>query len=137
MARIIVGSLVIMAGWSAVTATYFAFRDDVLTRLLARQAQMQYAYEDRIADLRGQVDRLAVTGSAVLIADYKSDRTVPSSIGSIPPQYVEQLALYRAVLSLLYPNHLVRAALVWTAGPALTELPGKALDAAMSRPKHA
>src|SRR2546423_1618585 len=56
---IIVGSLVVMAGWSAVTATYFAFRDDVLTRLLARQAQMQYAYEDRFADLRGQVDRLA------------------------------------------------------------------------------
>src|ERR1700716_2178290 len=56
---IIVGTLVVMAGWSAVTATYFAFRDDVLTRLLARQAQMQFAYEDRIADLRGQVDRLA------------------------------------------------------------------------------
>jgi murein DD-endopeptidase MepM/ murein hydrolase activator NlpD len=56
---IIVGSLVVMAGWSTVTATYFAFRDDVLTRLLARQAQMQYAYEDRIAELRGQVDRLA------------------------------------------------------------------------------
>src|SRR5215218_2307062 len=56
---IIVGTLVVMAGWSTVTATYFAFRDDVLTRLLARQAQMQYAYEDRIAELRGQVDRLA------------------------------------------------------------------------------
>ena len=56
---IIVGSLVVMAGWSTMTATYFAFRDDVLTRLLARQAQMQYAYEDRIAELRGQVDRLA------------------------------------------------------------------------------
>src|SRR5256885_5456174 len=56
---IIVGTLVVMAGWSAVTATFFAFRDDVLTRLLARQAQMQYAYEDRIGDLRGQVDRLA------------------------------------------------------------------------------
>jgi murein DD-endopeptidase MepM/ murein hydrolase activator NlpD len=55
----IVGSLVLMAGWSAVTATYFGFRDDVLTRLLARQAQMQYAYEDRIADLRSQVDKLA------------------------------------------------------------------------------
>src|SRR5947207_1799884 len=56
---IIVGSLVVMAGWSTMTATYFAFRDDVLTRLLARQTQMQFAYEDRIADLRGQVDRLA------------------------------------------------------------------------------
>lgn len=53
----VVGTLVIMAGWSAVTATYFAFRDDVLTRLIARQAEMQYAYEDRIAELRAQVDR--------------------------------------------------------------------------------
>lgn len=54
---IFVGSAVIMAGWSVVTATYFAFRDDVLTRLIARQAEMQYAYEDRIAELRAQVDR--------------------------------------------------------------------------------
>src|SRR6266480_3998681 len=43
--------------WSAATATYFAFRDDVLTRLIARQAEMQYAYEDRIAELRARVDR--------------------------------------------------------------------------------
>jgi hypothetical protein len=37
------------------------------------------------------------------------------------------------VLGTLYPNHAVRAALVWTAGPALMELPEAALDAAMSR----
>jgi murein DD-endopeptidase MepM/ murein hydrolase activator NlpD len=43
--------------WSAATATYFTFRDDVLTRLIARQAEMQYAYEDRIAELRAKVDR--------------------------------------------------------------------------------
>src|SRR5436853_6801586 len=55
----IVGGLVIMAGWSLVTATYFAFREDVLARMIARHAHMQYAYEDRIADLRTQVDRLA------------------------------------------------------------------------------
>jgi murein DD-endopeptidase MepM/ murein hydrolase activator NlpD len=40
------------------TAGYFAFRDDLLTRLIARQADMQYAYEDRITELRSQVDRL-------------------------------------------------------------------------------
>jgi murein DD-endopeptidase MepM/ murein hydrolase activator NlpD len=55
---ICVGTLVIMAGWSAVTATYFAFHDDVLARLIARQAAMQFAYEDRIADMRAQVDRV-------------------------------------------------------------------------------
>lgn len=53
-----VSALIIMAVWSAATATYFAFRDDVLTRLLARQAEMQYAYEDRITELRGQIDRV-------------------------------------------------------------------------------
>jgi len=41
-----------------VTVTYFAFQDDVLTRLIARQTEMQYAYEDRIADMRAQVDRV-------------------------------------------------------------------------------
>jgi murein DD-endopeptidase MepM/ murein hydrolase activator NlpD len=56
---IVVGSLVVMAGWSVLTGTYFAFHDDVLKRLIARQAEMQYAYEDRIADLRAQVDRIA------------------------------------------------------------------------------
>ena len=55
---ICVGSLVIMAGWSAVTATYFAFHDEVLARLISRQAAMQFAYEDRIAEMRAQVDRV-------------------------------------------------------------------------------
>ena len=55
---IVVGTLVIMAGWTIITATYFAFRDDVLTRLIKRQAEMQFAYEDRIAEMRAQVDRV-------------------------------------------------------------------------------
>src|SRR6202158_1659718 len=54
---IVVGTVTVLGMWSAATATYFAFRDDVLTRLIARQAAMQYAYEDRIAELRAKVDR--------------------------------------------------------------------------------
>ena len=54
---IVVGTVTVLGMWSAATATYFAFRDDVLTRLIARQADMQYAYEDRIAELRAKVDR--------------------------------------------------------------------------------
>src|SRR5689334_17004926 len=55
---IVVGTLVIMAGWSLATGTYFAFHDDVLSRLIARQKEQQFAYEDRIAELRAQVDRI-------------------------------------------------------------------------------
>jgi len=54
---IVVGTVTLLGMWSAATATYFTFRDDVLTRLIARQAEMQYAYEDRIAELRAKVDR--------------------------------------------------------------------------------
>jgi murein DD-endopeptidase MepM/ murein hydrolase activator NlpD len=54
---IVIGTVTLLGLWSAATATYFAFRDDVLTRLIARQAEMQYAYEDRIAELRAKVDR--------------------------------------------------------------------------------
>jgi murein DD-endopeptidase MepM/ murein hydrolase activator NlpD len=55
---IVVGTLVIMGVWSIGTGTYFAFREDVLTRLIGRQAKMQFAYEDRIAELRAQIDRI-------------------------------------------------------------------------------
>ena len=34
------------------------FRDDVLEALLRRQAEMQYAYEDRLASMRAQIDRV-------------------------------------------------------------------------------
>ena len=54
---IAVGSVVIMAGWSVATATYFAFRDDLLRSAVARQHEQQYAYEDRIAELRARIDR--------------------------------------------------------------------------------
>lgn len=41
------------------TATgYLVFRDDLLAASIARQARMQHAYEDRIASLRADIDRL-------------------------------------------------------------------------------
>jgi ATP-dependent helicase/nuclease subunit A len=80
----------------------------------------------------GQVDRLAVTDSAVLIADYKTNEPFPQRPEDAP-EYIAQLALYRLVLSRLYPNRTVRAALIWTAGPALMVLPAALLDDALAR----
>jgi len=80
----------------------------------------------------GQIDRLAVTREAILIADYKTDRPGPQRLTDIPRAYVTQLALYRAVLRQLYGDREVRAALLWTEVPALIELPTGALDAALA-----
>ena len=80
----------------------------------------------------GQVDRLVVTDDTVLIADYKTDRKVPKSLAEVE-RYVTQLALYRVVLMRLYPGKTIRAALLFTEGPKLMEIPAAAMDAAFSK----
>jgi ATP-dependent helicase/nuclease subunit A len=81
----------------------------------------------------GQVDRLAVTPDAVLIADFKTNRPAPRRFAEVPPGYPAQLALYRAVLAKLYPGRTIRCALIWTEVPDLMELSAEALDAALAQ----
>ena len=80
----------------------------------------------------GQVDRLAVIGDTVLIADYKTDRIIPDRLDETHA-YVIQLALYRAVLARIFPGKTVRAALLFTDGPKLMEVPAAAMDAALNK----
>jgi ATP-dependent helicase/nuclease subunit A len=81
----------------------------------------------------GQIDRLVTTPHAVLIADYKTNRDPPTNVDEAPEAYVGQLALYRAVLSKIYPDRPIRAALLWTELPDLMELPADRLDQAVVR----
>jgi len=80
----------------------------------------------------GQVDRLAVTQDAILIADFKTNRNPPRRIEEVPGSYVKQLAAYRAVLMKLYPGKPVRAALIWTEAPDLMELSPTVLERALA-----
>jgi ATP-dependent helicase/nuclease subunit A len=81
----------------------------------------------------GQVDRLAVTADEVLIGDYKTNHPAPQRVEDVPPTYLAQLALYRAVLARLYPHRPIRAALVWTEIPVLMEIPPAVLDQALAQ----
>jgi ATP-dependent helicase/nuclease subunit A len=80
----------------------------------------------------GQIDRLVVSANEVLIVDFKTNHAPPSGPAEAPRGYVRQLALYRAVLGKLYPQLLVRAALLWTETPELMEIPAPALDAELA-----
>jgi ATP-dependent helicase/nuclease subunit A len=86
---------------------------------------------DRVFAVSGQVDRLAVTADAILIADYKTNHPPPRRLEEAPKAYIAQLALYRAVLAMLYPDKAVRAALIWTDVPDLMEIPTAMLDHAL------
>ena len=80
----------------------------------------------------GQIDRLVVTEKEVLIVDFKTNHNPPVKAADAPAAYVRQLALYRAVLRKLYPQHPVRAALLWTETPEFMEISPPALDAALA-----
>jgi ATP-dependent helicase/nuclease subunit A len=79
----------------------------------------------------GQVDRLAVSASEVLIVDYKTNRPPPQSASDVALAYRRQLALYRALLGGIYPGRTVRAFLLWTAAPLLMEIDARMLDESM------
>jgi ATP-dependent helicase/nuclease subunit A len=85
---------------------------------------------ERIFDVLGQVDRIGESATEILVGDYKTGP--PCALDSTPTAYLAQLALYRAVLSPLWPDKKLRMALIWTAGPSVIWLPGKMLDAALA-----
>ena len=87
----------------------------------------------RLRSISGKIDRLAVTPEKVSIVDYKTNRPAPASLAEVPPAYVLQLALYRALLQPLYPGREVTAALLFTEAPRLIELPAAAMDDALAR----
>lgn len=82
--------------------------------------------------ISGQIDRLAVTGTDVMIVDYKTNRPPPTRVGDVSALYVRQIAAYRLALARIYPNHTIRGALLWTEGPQFMEIPLPILDAAFT-----
>jgi len=125
---------------AAVAQQVLAILNDLIfADLFAPGSRAEVAIVGRVARpggesvaVSGQVDRSAVTGDSVLIADYKSDRVVPPSVTDVPGTYVGQLALYRAVLMRIYPEKTIRAALLFTGGPKVIEIPGAAMDAKLA-----
>jgi ATP-dependent helicase/nuclease subunit A len=82
-------------------------------------------------DVSGQIDRMVRTGDEAVIIDFKTGR--PSPHASQAGAYVAQLALYRALLMKISPGRQVRAALLWTELPEITEIFSSALDAELAR----
>ncbi|MBI1359323.1 MAG: double-strand break repair helicase AddA [Alphaproteobacteria bacterium] len=86
---------------------------------------------DRIVN--GRVDRLVVTDSEILIADYKTDRPAPATPSNVGEAYLAQMAAYRRILLGRWPEKAVRCFLAYTDGPKLMEIPGEDLDRALQR----
>ncbi|WP_129792493.1 double-strand break repair helicase AddA [Sphingosinicella sp. CPCC 101087] len=77
----------------------------------------------------GTVDRLLVDDDRIMVADFKTGRSVPDGPEQIPAAHLRQMSAYREALRVIFPGRRVEAALLYTAGPALHLLPDALLDA--------
>lgn len=78
--------------------------------------------------LSGQIDRLCVSASEVLVVDFKTNRPPPKDDSKVPAVYLKQMAAYRDILRKIYPDKTVKTALLWTDGPYLMPLRDNLLD---------
>ena len=81
--------------------------------------------------INGRVDRLVVTDTDILIVDFKTDQPAPARAEDVAETYLAQMGAYYAVLKQAYPAHDISAALVWTDGPDLMQLPPERMLAAL------
>lgn len=73
--------------------------------------------------ISGQIDRLLVTATEIIIVDYKTNRPPPHDVKKIPAIYRTQLRAYRDVMEKIYPGRTIRTYLLWTDGPRIMEVP--------------
>ncbi|HEY7083344.1 MAG TPA: double-strand break repair helicase AddA [Hyphomicrobiaceae bacterium] len=127
---------------SIVAETLAVLREPAFAPLFGPQARAEIPIVAEIAHpqgggsvlrLTGKIDRLVVTGDAVLIVDYKTNRPPPKDIGEVADAYLLQLCAYRLALARLFSHQRVRAAILWTDGPRIMEIPEQVLDAAEGR----
>lgn len=83
--------------------------------------------------ISGQIDRLLVTETRVLVIDYKTNRPPPAKAEDVAASYLAQMAAYRALLREIYPGRRIDSALLWTFEATLMPLPDTLLDHAFAR----
>ncbi|MFN4023648.1 MAG: double-strand break repair helicase AddA [Hyphomonas sp.] len=104
-------------------------RDPALSGLFAEGGRAEAAIIGTAPELpegtviNGRVDRLVITPERVLVIDFKTDQPAPDNPEDVAETYVAQMAAYWAVLKTAFPGRSVVAALCWTDGPKLMELP--------------
>jgi ATP-dependent helicase/nuclease subunit A len=77
--------------------------------------------------IAGTVDRLLVDSDRIRVVDFKTGRRVPATLAEVPTFHLRQMAAYAEALQVIFPGRTIEAALLYTAGPILFELPATLL----------
>jgi len=76
---------------------------------------------------------MAVFDERVVVLDYKTNRVPPQTAEAIPFAHKAQLAIYREILSPLYPGKRIDCVLVYTENGSVHTLTPDALASALAQ----
>ena len=95
-----------------------------LAPLFGAESRSEVAFAATLAGVlvEGRIDRLAVVGDEIWIADFKSGAAI------VRPDYRRQLALYRGAAETMFPGRKFRAFLLWLDAAKFEELAASTLD---------
>ena len=73
--------------------------------------------------LHGNIDRLVIGETEVLAVDYKTNRVIPETPEACPEGLLRQMGAYALALKQVFPDHLVKTAILWTSSGKVMDLP--------------
>ena len=85
------------------------------------------------AKVTGVIDRLIVSDEVVTIVDFKTNTIVPNGASETPEGILRQMAVYSTALQMIYPNHEINVAILWTQTAQLMYLPSALVSDALTR----
>ncbi len=78
--------------------------------------------------MQGVMDRVLVRPDKVVVIDFKTNATVPTTPEDCPEGILRQMGVYRRALATLYPDRPAEAAVLWTRTATMMSLPGALLQ---------
>ena len=80
--------------------------------LAESRAEVSVITQDEKKTVEGIVDRLVIKDDEVWVVDYKTNTKVPNEV---PTAYKNQLGHYKTILASVFPQKVVKTAVLWTA----------------------
>lgn len=78
--------------------------------------------------MQGVMDRVLVRPDKVVVIDFKTNATVPTTPEDCPEGILRQMGAYRQALATLYPDRPAEAAVLWTRTATMMPLPSPLLQ---------
>ncbi len=111
---------------AAIAAEVLAILNNpTLIHLFGPDAQAEVPISGQMPDgqwINGQIDRLVVTPTQILVLDYKTNRPPPQDASAVPASYQRQMSVYKSLLARIYPDRPIICYLLWTDGPVFMEI---------------